>query len=100
MYSWVPSENMQFSLDAHNKQHIVSHLCHRELFGSLGHLNMAMMSYRYRYPHGKDKTVLWPSDLWHGKPYTWKDGFILKQGIIDFSHESKIYSVFCEFRMW
>ena len=39
-----------------------------------------MPSYQYRDPHVKDKTVSWPSYLYHGNPHTPKGGLYIETG--------------------
>ena len=38
------------------------------------------ISFQYKYPHVKDKTVSWPPYLKHGNPHTWKDGPYTEMG--------------------
>ena len=67
-------------------------LAQNELMASGGRLNIKMLSYQYRDPDVKAKTVSRPSYLEHGNPHTWErlslywDG---AQAIRHISHEEK-----------
>ena len=48
------------------------------LIRTRGRLNIKMLSYQYRDPHVKDKTVLRPSYILHGNPIPRKDGLYIE----------------------
>ena len=53
--------------------------CHEMHSG--GRLNIKMLSYQYRDPHVKDKTVSRPSYLYHGNPHTWERQSLYWDGV-------------------
>ena len=55
-----------------------------------GRLDIKTMSYHYRDPHVKDKTVSRLSYLQHGNPHTWKDGLYIETG-------SRLHVHICDF---